>query len=227
MTKKIASITSLVTAALSWPLAAGNVGPTQAAVTVSVYDFSHEPPKTLAQAEELAAAIFTAAGVDTRWTIGSVADRADTLNDFSMSAGKGCVEPLYSTEIQAQILPHAPSGFSALALGYSLPCAQRGFRVTVYADRVEAVSGATAATFRRVLGCALAHEAGHVLLRSTAHGASGLMKAVWTRADWQRAAATFVPFTTDETGRILQELRRAEAHVSDPAVTSLASAPVF
>jgi hypothetical protein len=77
-----------------------------------------------------------------------------------------------------EILPHAPRGFSPQALGYALPCAKSGMQVTIYADRVETVSWTTLAGFYRVLGHALAHEVGHVLLRSCAHDDSGLMRCL-------------------------------------------------
>jgi hypothetical protein len=64
------------------------------------------------------------------------------------------------------------------------------------------VSQITAPTFGRVLGYALAHELGHVLIRSAGHEDSGLMKGVWSKADWQRAAVTIIPFSPEQTRRI-------------------------
>src|SRR3954467_3786053 len=51
--------------------------------------------------------------------------------------------------------------------------------------------------FYRELGYALAHETGHVVLRSSAHERHGLMKAVWAKDDWQRAAVAIIPFTLE------------------------------
>src|SRR5205085_12404172 len=117
-----------------------------------------------------------------------------------------------SATMRAEILPHAPRGFSPQALGYALPCAERGMQVTIYADRVESVSSSTLAGFHRVLGHALAHEIGHVLLRSCAHDNSGLMKGVWAKSDWQRAAITIIPLTSGQARRVREELQRIEAH---------------
>ena len=50
---------------------------------------------------------------------------------------------------------------------------------TVYVDRVENVSAAAQFDTARLLGYAIAHEVGHLLLASTAHSASGLMRPVW------------------------------------------------
>lgn len=114
--------------------------------------------------------------------------------------------------MRAEILPHAPRGFSPQALGYALPCAERGMQVTIYADRVETVSGSALAAFHRVLGHALAHEIGHVFLRSCGHDNSGLMKGVWAKSEWQRAAVSILPFTPGQATVMHQQLQRIGAH---------------
>jgi len=50
----------------------------------------------------------------------------------------------------------------------------------------------------------VAHELGHVLLHSAEHEDSGLMKAVWSKSDWQRKQAARGP---GRWKRILQALR--------------------
>lgn len=194
--------------------------PAQATLNVLIYDRAHIGSKTLAQAERLATEIFFGAGIDAHWATGSVSDPIDLTNDFS-AAANGCAEPLHSAVIRAQILPHAPLGFSPQALGYALPCAEHGMQVTIYADRIESVSRNTVAIFYRVLGHALAHELGHVLLRSQSHDPTGLMKGIWSRSDWQRAAVTTLTFTPAQANRVRQSLQRVEA--GDTA--SLGSAP--
>lgn len=54
-------------------------------------------------------------------------------------------------------------------------------QVTIYADRAEEVSRRSLAAFYRVLAYTLTHELGHVILRSSAHEKSGLMKGVWSK----------------------------------------------
>jgi hypothetical protein len=178
-------------------------------ITIETYDFAHIGSKTLAQAEQLATHIFATAGVDARWTSGSIWDTTHMASDFSAISQNQCAANLHLASIRIQLLPQAPNGFSSQALGYALPCAQRGVQVTLYADRLEAVSRVTFAAFHRVLGYALAHEIGHVLLRSSAHEKSGLMKALWSKNDWQRAAMLTIPFTPDQARRMAAELQVA------------------
>jgi hypothetical protein len=185
--------------------------PTEAPLTIFIYDRAHVGSKTLIHAERLASQIFERAGVETQWTTQSVSDRAALLNAFSAATDKGCAQPLDSAILRLEILPHAPPGFSPQALGYALPCAKSGVQATVYADRVETVSRASLAMFYRVLGHALAHEIGHVLLRSRGHDETGLMKGVWAKSDWQRAAVSTLPFTKAQARVMRQMLERIEA----------------
>jgi hypothetical protein len=176
-------------------------------LTIETYDFAHLGSQILAQAEQLATRIFATAGVDTRWTAGSLLDTVHLTSDFSAVSQHQCAATLPLAKVRVQLLLHAPNGFSYQALGYALPCSERGMQITLYTDRMKTVSYSTDAVFHRVLGYALAHEIGHVLLRSSEHGKSGLMKALWTKNDWQRAAMLTIPFTPNQARRIAVELQ--------------------
>jgi hypothetical protein len=162
----------------------------------------------LEQAQRIATRIFSEAGVTIRWRTRPIPENKNLVEDFSAPAGRTCNTPLRSNSVQVQILPDAPRGFTPQALAYSLPCADYGVQTTVYADRVEAVSNQTLAVFYRVLGYTLTHELGHLLLRSLAHEHSGLMKAVWTPKDWQRAAVSIIPFTPDQATGMAKNVDR-------------------
>ena len=174
-------------------------------IIVSVYDFARIGPKTVAQSEQLATRIFALARVDARWTTESLPEAKNIMMDFSPTGPGGCTAPLPAV-LQVQVLSHAPNGFPPQALGFSLPCAERGMQVTLFEDRVETVSRSSHASFYRVLAHALTHELGHVLLRSDLHEKSGLMKAIWTESDWQRAAVTIIPFSLDDMRFIAGQL---------------------
>jgi hypothetical protein len=190
----------------------GATFPAHTAVIVEMYDGAHTGAKTLSQAEGLASEIFAHAGIEVQWSSRFVSDPRALLNDFSAEFGQLCTQPLDSATLRVEILSHAPRGFSPQALGYALPCARSGMHVTIYADRVETVSSATLAMFYRVLGHALAHEIGHALLRSRGHDDTGLMKGVWAKSDWLRAAVSIVSFTPGQSGMMRQQLHRIEAH---------------
>jgi hypothetical protein len=193
----------------SWPTLIAGSNPSGATITISIDDRAHIGSKTLERAEGVATGIFAVAGVYVHWTR-SAAVEADLVRDFSTVPAGECARLPTSELVRVEILSRAPNGFAPQALGYSLPCARRGVQVTIYADRVEAVSSQTVAVFYRVLAYALLHELGHVLLRSLSHDQSGLMKAVWSKNDWQRAAVAAIPFTPDQARRMAEGLPRTK-----------------
>jgi hypothetical protein len=58
---------------------------------------------------------------------------------------------------------------------------------TVYADRVAALAAATGADAGELLGRAVAHEIGHLVLGTVDHAPFGLMRATWTAAELRRS----------------------------------------
>jgi hypothetical protein len=89
---------------------------------------------------------------------------------------------------------------------------------TVYVDRVEwlasqaqcdgaTIPGCTAAT---VLGLAVAHELAHLLLGTNAHGATGLMRAAWSRSELQRNDPADWILTTGESHAMIRALRQRQ-----------------
>jgi len=179
-------------------------------ITIETYNLARIGSQTLVQAEQLTTSVFAVAGVGVRWTTGSPSETARLVNDFSAVHQDQCAADLPLTIVRVQFLTRAPNGFSPRALGYALPCAKRGIQVTLYVDRMEAVSYRHFAALDRVLGYALAHETGHVLLRSSTHASRGLMKAVWARDDWQRAGVEVIPFTLDQAKQMAGTPQRAD-----------------
>jgi hypothetical protein len=75
-----------------------------------------------------------------------------------------------------------------VSMGFSLvgtPGAA-SFLATVYVDRTESVAHNARVDARRVLGLAIAHEIGHVLLDNNSHAGSGLMRADWSQHQLRR-----------------------------------------
>ncbi len=78
-------------------------------------------------------------------------------------------------------------GFAAVDPGIHV-----GVLATIYYDRVQTVAGRGGLETGELLGRAMAHEVGHLLLRAAGHSPSGLMRAVWAdeelmenrREDW-------------------------------------------
>jgi hypothetical protein len=171
-------------------------------VTIVIYDAARVGAKTLDRTERIAGAVLQTAGIEAGWETGRLEDFGNLRTDFTAYSRSDCEHRPTSAILRVKVLGRAPAGVPVQALGYSLPCAEGGVQVIIYADRTAQVSQAGGPTFGRVLGYAIAHELGHVLLHSSDHEAAGLMKDIWTKRDWQRAAASLIPFSPTEVHRI-------------------------
>lgn len=69
---------------------------------------------------------------------------------------------------------------------------------TVFVDRVIGIAADARMDWRRLLGYAIAHELGHLLLNDPRHPANSLMRAVWSRRELRRNSAADWLFGADE-----------------------------
>lgn len=101
------------------------------------------------------------------------------------TAADRCASPLGGAELAVRLVTAPPQAYSAraLPLGYSLVdgSTQGGSLATIYLDRVKRLASASAADLAALLGRAIAHEIGHLLLGTTQHGRFGVMRAIWSR----------------------------------------------
>jgi hypothetical protein len=92
-----------------------------------------------------------------------------------------------------------PGALGSAAVDVSLHAGTLG---TVYADRVASLAAATGKDEGELLGRAVAHEIGHLVLGTVDHPPIGLMRATWTSdeirrwrpSDWTFSAAEAVEF---------------------------------
>ncbi len=91
-----------------------------------------------------------------------------------------CSAPRTTNEVYVRIVPGEAGRDSALdpsALGFTAPA---GSLVTLFYRAAEKLSGPGGADIGQVLGCAAAHELGHIVL-GAAHDRWGLMQPRWTK----------------------------------------------
>jgi hypothetical protein len=86
------------------------------------------------------------------------------------------------------------------ALGYSLVDAGTGAATlaTIFTDRVHLLAHQSQAERAAVLGRAIAHEIGHLILGTNGHSATGLMREHWTSEEIRRNRAEDWQFTRAE-----------------------------
>jgi hypothetical protein len=214
--------------AVGWIGALGLVGLSEAAaagetepkpqITVYIYNWAQIEPKTLREAKEVVNRILRQAGVE--------ATLLDAPPPSQEGQGKTPLR-LGQSNFFVQILnlPMAERfGLPTQVLGVAPGDPQELDRDQVYVldpvaarmaqEQVKARESRTVflnADKGHILGHGIAHEIGHVLLQQAAHSPAGLMRARWTRTDFENMIGGNLVFTAAEAERIRAEVSRRTA----------------
>jgi hypothetical protein len=147
------------------------------ALAVRVYDNADAPKAAVQAALDTAAQTLRPADVEVTWL------------SCSISSGGRCTEPLRRGELMVRLVRSGKApGADDESLGTALvdPATDTGVLATVYVDRVERLARASGGDLGTLLGRAMAHEIGHLLMGRAAHAVRGLMRPRWTRAEVTR-----------------------------------------
>jgi len=179
-------------------------------VTIRTYNNYGIAPEDLAAARPHVEAAFRQAGISVSWLDCWHRDKEVA------EASARCRQPLDAHEVilrlqAASPLPgrrHVSMGFALVNIGEGEP-----FLATVFADLVRSVARDAHLDFPILLGRAIAHEIGHLLLDTNRHGDSGLMRAGWSHAELRRNAERDWALRADEavTIRAAATLRNSKA----------------
>ncbi len=146
-------------------------------ITVWLYNYAQVSPRTLASAEQEAARVFHAAGMETVWV------------EMPVSAGEqrpqlSSPKDMPSGELVLILTARAKAGKLGGhlgPLGFAMPCAvdDPTCRAYVFSDRVEDIACVQNAPLARALAHVITHELGHLLLGPHAHSPTGIMQGIW------------------------------------------------
>jgi hypothetical protein len=175
-------------------------------VTVRTYNYAQVADDSLRDARTSAGAIFGQAGIAVRWLDCRVPQSA---------AGAGCTEPL---EQGSELILRLMNGNSSVmqtssrivALGESMLDRQRrgGVLMTVDLLPVRGIASQANADTALLLGRAIAHEIGHLLLGSGDHPREGLMRARWSQEELRGLKPSHWRFSPSEAARMRQNLAK-------------------
>jgi hypothetical protein len=185
MSSNPARLASIITSTALAVLTATHARAADSRVVVRVYDIGNTAADVRAAAIRRAAAIMLDASVSLEWH--------DCTSPDDMPA---CTNSPGNWNLIVRILPAFVPGASARSavrargrfvdadspLGFAVvaPEAHADAMATIFDDHVQMVSRRTGVERSELLGRALAHEIGHLLLRAPGHSRTGLMRAVWT-----------------------------------------------
>lgn len=177
---------------------------------VRIYDNTRLPRGHLTESLIHTSSLLASVGFDVWWLDCSAAGPALPPGPGAKSSAS-CAEPLAAGELALRIV-HAPTppGYRGqLPLGDSLIDHDRGFGVlaTIYYERVEWFAAAAKVPMPPVLSHAMAHEIAHLLIGSSKHAESGLMRPVWRGEDLHRNQSSDWQFSPADA-KAIREKRR-------------------
>jgi hypothetical protein len=170
-------------------------------ITVRVYNYAKIPLETLTKAEKQANNIFQRTGVGLNWL-----DCPTSTDDFQ--SYPSCQSDPGPTEFILGILPQFKIEDPRLhntSLGFAN---LQGSMAQVSYHRIKHLVQFGYAGEAIVLGHAVAHEIGHLLLGSNQHSSEGIMRADWGPKDLKAAADDGLIFTSQQAERIRAAAKR-------------------
>ena len=180
---------------------------------VTVYDRAELSQQTKARWLDKAAQIFRIAGIDLTWMEGHLESREAVLMQYPEPPRKGnevAASCRARVDIALNLIREGPEVLGSSVLGMAVPFASEGLNVLLFIDRLEAVAFREHLPPAALAAHALAHEIGHVLLRSNEHAASGLMAGRWAGHEYGRMEAGVLRFSEAESSRMRMILNRSE-----------------
>jgi hypothetical protein len=170
-------------------------------LTVLIYNYASIPQEITAKAYLRAAAIFRQTGIQIQW-IDNATFKTE-LGDLVHGPGK-----LASIEVTLRLLSHSRAALKGSALGEALPCqlGRDACIANVFLDRITQKTLREEIGIAEILGHAIAHEMGHILLGSNSHHSDGIMQAQWGKTALNHASKGKLVFTTDQSGTMRGKL---------------------
>ena len=169
---------------------------------VSVFNSSPLLPSTIEGAEREASRVLRYTGVEVLWL--------NCPQDAQHEASLGlCSEASFPTHLHLRILP-ASRGLKATTLGISfLAEGGKGCYADLFHEPMQKLQEETHVSAATILGHAMAHELGHLLLGTNSHSPIGLMRAHWDPEDLTRASRGALRFSHEQSLHVLSRFRQA------------------
>ena len=168
---------------------------------VSVFDDAGVGTATLRRAEREASRVFQRADIDVIWL---------RCPQEQISLGR-CTGASYPAHLQLLVVSR-PRAAKTSTVGISFLSADgKGCQADVFYEPIVALQMKTHTPTAIILGHAMAHELGHLLLGTNSHSRDGLMRAQWNRGDLAEAAKGNLLFSAEESTRMRSRFTRDDS----------------
>ena len=186
-------------------------------VTVRVCNYAQIDEQAMSQAKKEATRIFQKARINLLWF--------DCLGEIHPA----CTRPLGPNDIvfkTGQKYRVSPGVYQDNVGGAAVRTLEGGGSgyATLFFDSVQDVADAERLPPGLILGVAMAHEFGHLLLPSRGHSCKGIMRAKLRRGDWKKAAQGRLFFTSKESDQMRAGVLARTTQEESAMVARLASA---
>jgi hypothetical protein len=179
-------------------------------LTVRLYSVVALPDADRQTATRVAAGILKSAQVDVRWLdCRERPARGQEVADCLTPPGPDSVIVRFVTATSR------PSGLvhgDTLGDAYVDTVAAAGSLATVYADRATAMAKSAGVDAGTLMGRVAAHEIAHLLIGTSTHPPTGLMRAQWSTAQLQRGALRDWQLSRADAARVRTGMLRRTAH---------------
>ena len=186
----------------------------QAQITIRVHDYAGVSDATLLSAEKIAVQVFAQAGVQASFINHSAGE--PVTPEVSAEEAQ---QTLQLSHFQLSIYPrdraetfHLPDGVMGFAPGKG---ADRQL-VYIFMNQVQATFDRQVdrprarlyASLPQILGYAMAHELGHLILNMPSHSSLGIMRGTWNSNDLRDLGQGYLLFTPDQAQVLRAESAR-------------------
>ena len=183
----------------------------QPQINIRIHDYAKVSHTVMEHAEQMAGRILKKAGIDARWI-----DCSDSL------INEVCYRPITSLDFLINLLPesmsdrlHQPPGVLGSALegsGQSF-----GYSAWIFYDLAKDRAIEHQVDIGDLLGNAIAHELGHLLLGTNSHAGVSLMSAFWSVNQYRLISQGRLSFSAAEVKRMHASMSARELAAMDSA----------
>jgi hypothetical protein len=169
-------------------------------IVLRLRDTAQVPDDVLPHAQTEVTRIFRQAGVEAVWLPpASPFANPDAARELRITIA------ILSHDQAERLHPKLARGRAGVGFAVSSSPTTRANVAYVFYHRVKQLTGGNGVTLAPVLGAAMAHEIGHLLL-DHAHSETGVMRADWSKADLQLVQRGELFFTTEQGERIRTQI---------------------
>jgi hypothetical protein len=171
-----------------------------ALVTIRIYNYAAVPPAELDAARAVASRIFHDAGLAVEWEICRVPNSAEGAASTAPLRDGGEFVLRLQTSATVNLPLHVELGSSLL------DGTGGGVLITLDPRLVDAVALQAHAEAGLVLGRAIAHEVGHLLIGTARHSPHGLMRELWSQKELRENRPGDWAFSSQEAALMKRSL---------------------